>query len=108
MKFERIKFERSGGFAGIRLAADIEAGDLSEDQRKEISELLDEADFEELPEKLAEEMPVPDEFVYSVTVESGNKEYKVLAGESVLPSDTQPLLEILERIAKRQMRRKKE
>lgn len=108
MKFERIKFERSGGFAGIRLAADIEAGDLSEDQRKEISELLDEVDFEELPEKLAEEMPVPDEFVYSVTVESGNKEYKVLAGESALPTDMQPLLEILERVAKRQMRRKKE
>jgi hypothetical protein len=108
MKFERIKFERSGGFAGIRLAADIEAGDLSEDQRKEISELLDEADFEELPEKLAEEMLVSDEFVYTVTVETGKKEYKVLAGESALPTDIQPLLEILERIAKRQMRRKKE
>lgn len=108
MKFERIKFERSGGFAGIRLAAEIEADELSEDQRKEIFELLDEADFEELPKKLAEEMPIPDEFVYNVIVETGKKEYKVLAGESALPADMRPLLEILERIAKRQMRRKKE
>jgi hypothetical protein len=108
MKFERIQFERSGGFAGIRLTADIEADDLYEDQRKEIFELLDEADFEELPKKLAETMPVPDEFVYNVIVETGKKEYKVMAGESALPADMQPLLEILERIAKRQMRRKKE
>lgn len=108
MKFDRIKFERSGGFAGIRLTADIEAEDLPEDQKNEIFDLLDEIDFEELPGKLAGKMAIPDEFVYSITVESGKKEYRVLAGESALPVDTQPLLEILERIAKRQMRRKKE
>lgn len=107
MKFERIKFERTGGFAGIRLTAEIEADNMPEDQRNEISELLDEADFEELPEKLAGKMPVPDEFVYAITVEVEQKEYRVLAGESALPTDVQPVLEILERIAKRQMRDRK-
>ncbi|HSO12482.1 MAG TPA: protealysin inhibitor emfourin [Anaerolineales bacterium] len=107
MKIEKIKFERSGGFAGIRLAAEIEVNELPEDQKKEILELLDELDFEELPAKLGSKMPVPDEFVYSIVVESDEREYKVLAGESALPSEMQPLIEILESITKRQMRKNK-
>ncbi len=106
MYVERIKFERTGGFAGIRLAAEIEMADLSEDQKKEIVELLDELDFEELPKKLAGRMPVPDEFVYSITVESDQHEYKVMAGESALPNDMRPLIEILEGITKRKMHKK--
>ena len=106
MYIDKINFERTGGFAGIRLKAEVEMNDLPEDQKREIIELLDEADFEELPEKLSGKMPMPDEFVYSITVRSREKEYKVLAGESSLPNDLQPLTEILERIAKRQMRTK--
>lgn len=106
MKIERIKFERTGGFAGIRLAAEIDMKDLPEDRKREIIELLDDMDFDELPKKLAGRMPVPDEFVYSIIVESEEREYKVLAGESALPGGIQPLIEILEGIAKRQMRKK--
>lgn len=106
MHVERIKFERTGGYAGIRLAADIEVNELPEDQKREILDLLDELDFDELPEKFSGKMPIPDEFVYSITVEADNREYKALAGESALPVDTRPLIEILERTAKRQMRKK--
>lgn len=105
MKFEKIRFERSGGFAGIRLTAEIEADALPEDQKKEIAELLDDMDFEELPANLGNRTPLPDEFVYSIIVESGSQKYEVLASESALPEDAQPLIEILERIAKRQMRK---
>lgn len=105
MNFEKIRFERSGGFAGTRLTAEIEADDLSEDQKKEIADLLDDMDFEELPAKPGNSMPLPDEFVYSIVVESGNQKYEVMAGESALPADAQPLIEILERIAKREMRK---
>lgn len=107
MKIDKIKFERTGGFAGIRLAADIEMDDLPEDQRKEILELLDELDFEELPKKLTREAPVADGFVYSISVVSGKREQKIVAGESALPADMQPLVEILESITKRQMRKKR-
>ena len=106
MKIQKIKYERTGGFAGIRLAADIKVNDLPEDQKKEILELLDDLDFEGLPAKLAGKLAVPDEFVYSIIVEAEKREYKVIAGESALPGDMQPLLEILERIAKRQMRKR--
>jgi hypothetical protein len=106
MNIKRIKFERTGGFAGIRLAADIEVNELPEDEKHKILELLDEVDFDELPEKLSKKMPIPDEFVYSITVVSDTKEYNVLAGESSMPDDMQPLLEILGGITKKQMRKK--
>jgi len=106
MEIEQIKFERTGGFAGIRLAANIDVNELPDDEKKEIVDLLDEMDFEDLPEKLAGKMPIPDEFVYSIVVESQKREYKVLAGESALPQDMHPLIEKLEGIAKRQMRKK--
>lgn len=106
MNIEKIKFERTGGFAGIRLAAEIEMDELPEDQKRELLDLLDEADFDELSEKLSGETPIPDGFVYSITVESKEKEYKVLAGESSLPNNMLPLIEKLEVLTKRQMRKK--
>ena len=51
MYIEKIKFERTGGFAGIRLTAEIDMDNLPEDQKREIIDLLDEADFDELSEK---------------------------------------------------------
>ena len=108
MYIEKIKFERTGGFAGIRLTAEIDMDNLPEDQKREIIDLLDEADFDELSEKHTDKLPIPDEFVYSIMVHSREKEYQVLAGESALPNDLQPLIEILESIAKKQMRKKRD
>ncbi|HSM70014.1 MAG TPA: protealysin inhibitor emfourin [Anaerolineales bacterium] len=116
MHIEKIKFERTGGFAGIRIAAEIEMDDLPDDQKNEILELLDQADFEELAEKSAEYMPMsmPDGFVYDITVIAceeeevdDEEEYRLVTGESSLPDDLLPLIEILERIAKKQMRNRK-
>jgi hypothetical protein len=106
MYIEKIKFERTGGFAGIRLAADMELDKLPEDQKHEILDLLDKMDFEDLPEKLAGKKPVPDEFTYSIVVVSSKSEYKVLAGASAMPHEMTPLIEILEQFAKRQARKK--
>ena len=105
MDIERIKFERTGGFAGIRLAADFDLNDLPEDQKEEVLKLLDDLDLDELPEKYANTMLIPDEFVYSITIESEAHEYKVMAGESAVTGDMQSLIEILERMAKRQARK---
>ena len=112
MHIEKIKFERTGGFTGIRLAAEIEMNDLTDDQKHEILELLDKADFEELAKKSAENMPMsmPDGFVYDITViayeeedDYNEEEYRLFTGESSLPDDLLPLIEVLERIAKKQM-----
>lgn len=107
MKIEKIKFERTGGFAGIRLAAEIEMDELPEEQRHEILELLDEMDFEELSDKLTGAVSFPDGFAYAISVESEKREYRIVTDESALPADMQPLVEILESITKRRMRKNK-
>jgi len=107
MYVKKIHYERTGGFAGIRLAAEIDVNELPEDQKHEILELLDKMDFDELPEKLVKKMPIPDEFVYSITVEADDKKYNVTGGESSLPQEMVPLLEILGRITKQKMRERK-
>jgi hypothetical protein len=107
MKIEKIKFERTGGFAGIRLAAEIEMDELPEEQRREILGMLDEMDFEEFSDKPASEVSFPDGFVYAISVESEKREYCIVTDESALPADMQPLVEILESITKRRMRKNK-
>lgn len=107
MSIERIKFERTGGFAGIRFAADIDMNDLPEDEKNKITEILEDVNFKELPQKVSGKMPIPDEFVYSITVETEEKEYSILSGESALPDQMQPLLDMLMQTAKKQMRNKK-
>jgi len=101
-----IQFERTGGFAGIRLAAEFEMDNLPDEQKREIIELIDELDFDELSGKLSNKMSMPDGFVYSITVRSDVKDYQVMTGESSLPGDMQPLIERLESMAKRKMRNK--
>ena len=68
MNVERIKFERTGGFAGMTVARDLKMDDLSEEQAHRLSELLDDLDFEQLPEQLTGSDSMPDEFTYTITV----------------------------------------
>ena len=107
MNIKRIKFERTGGFAGIRFAADFELDDLPKDQANQILELLDEMDFDELPEHIQGNQQVADGFNYSITVVTEKREHTVITSETAAPKKMEPLLEILTKIAKQQARNKK-
>jgi hypothetical protein len=101
MNIERIKYERTGGFAGIRLAANIEMDKLPDDQKRSLLELLDDLDFEELPENLSGTTNMADGFVYSITIESKKRRHTVVTGESAMPEKMQSLIEMLDRMAKK-------
>jgi hypothetical protein len=105
MEVQKIKFERTGGFAGMRIAADIEPLDLPEDQARTLLELLDDLDFNELPARIASN-PAADQFTYSITVETAKWEHTVVTGDTSAPEKLHELLDILNRLARRQMRRK--
>ena len=107
MKAERIKFERTGGFAGIRFAADFALDDLPEEQAHQIHELLDDMDFDELPEKLQGSQQAADGFQYSITVITEKREQTVTTSDTSAPPKMEPLLELLTQIAKQQARNKK-
>lgn len=102
MHVERIKFERTGGFAGMRIARDLKLDELSEEQASTIIELLDDLDFNELPEQLMSESeaPMPDQFTYVITVETSRGEHTVITGDASAPEKMQELLQLLNRLAR--------
>ena len=106
MHVERIKFERTGGFAGMRIAADIEPDKLSEEQTQALLDVLDALDFAELPEHLMSDSPIPDEFTYTITVEADDWKHTVVTGDSSAPEKMQELLQMLDRIARKRLRKR--
>ena len=107
MHVERIKFERTGGFAGMRLAADIEPNQLSDEQNQALVDVLDALDFPGLPEHLMSDSPIPDEFTYTITVEAEDWKHTVVTGDSSAPEKMQELLHMLDRIARKRLRRRR-
>lgn len=102
MHVERIKFERTGGFAGMRIARDLTMEDLSEEQAGRLSELLDDLDFDELPEQLTGGDSMADQFTYVITVETKRGEHTVVTGDASAPEKMQELLQLLNRLARTQ------
>ncbi len=105
MEVQRIKYERTGGFTGMRVAADIEPGNLPEEQARTLLDLLDDMDFNELPERLLGESSASDQFTYTITVETSKWEHTVVRGDSSAPEKMQELLELLNQLARKHMRK---
>ena len=101
MQVERIKFERTGGFAGMTIAQDLKLNDLSEEQAHKLSELLDDLEFENLPEHMTGSESMPDEFTYTITVETRRGEHTVVTGDASAPEKMQELLQFLNRLARK-------
>ena len=106
MDIKRIKFERTGGFAGIRLAADFELEDLPGDQAEQLQELLDDMDFLELPEHLVSERTIPDSFTYYIEVKYEESQHTVTTTDGAAPQKMEPLLDLLNRIARQRAQRR--
>jgi hypothetical protein len=99
MHVERIKYERTGGFAGMRIARDLKLKELSDEYANQISELLEDLDFGGLPEQIMEES-MPDQFTYVITVETDDWEHTVMTGDASAPEKMQELLRLLDRLAR--------
>ena len=104
MDVERIKYERTGGFAGIRIVADVELRDLPEDQASALRGLLNNLDFAKLPERLVSRQPMPDGFTYVITAEGKGWGHTVTADDSATDEKFGELLQLLTTIARSKMR----
>ncbi len=105
MEVERIKFERTGGIAGMRFAADFKPEDLPDEQARTLTDLLDDLDFDELPEQMTNEPSASDQFTYTITVETKKGEHTVVMGDASADEKMQSLFDLLTQIARRQMRK---
>lgn len=100
MEVKRIKFERSGGFAGMTIATDLKMDDLADEQAQTLLDLLDDLDFRELPERMTGTESMPDQFTYVITVETNKWEHTVVTGDVSAPEQMQELLQLLNRLAR--------
>ena len=93
----RIRFERTGGFAGRKLQESIDSSSLPEPQVRLLLELLAQAHSFDLPFKLESATPGADRFNYKVTVETESGTHTVEANDAAVPVELRPLLAWLTR-----------
>ena len=86
---------------GRKVSTTIDLDDLPDEQAELLGELLDEADFFELPPDLTKPA-MPDAFTYNITVSSEERQHSVRVSDTTAPDDLRPLLEELSRQARMQ------
>ncbi len=90
-----IQFERRGGFAGIRKDTKLNTESIPSKAAQELLELIDKADFFNLPQKF----PVPkkgaDYFQYRLAIEEEGKKHTVEVSDPSVPATLRPLLQFL-------------
>jgi Emfourin len=90
----RITFQRTGGFMGRKVNAELELENLPEDQAIILEKLLAESDFFSLPDNLITHQ-VPDGFTYTITA-SKEEIYKTVNVNDATTSDSlRPLINVL-------------
>ena len=98
----KIHFERSGGFTGIPVVAEIESQALAAEEAQHLQELVRTADFFDLPaQPPASPAPGADQFQYKITVEDAGQCHTVETTDSAATSDLRPLLNHLTLLARR-------
>jgi len=108
----RIHFERSGGFANIRLTAEADTDarelifgaarvkrSLSADETRNLEEMVKAADFFNLPAATTRPTQGADRFQYLVTVEVDSKRHTVQTSEAVPSAALRLLLDSLTKLA---------
>lgn len=95
----RIEFQRSGGFAGLRLSAAVDTDRLPADEANELARIVDAAGFFGLPATLKSTQGA-DQFTYRLTIEAGDRRHTVEVSESAVPDSLRPLIQRLATIAR--------
>lgn len=99
----KIQFERSGGFAGIKIRFSLEEKDLSPEERERLLEMLQQAGVFNQP-KLRTSPSGVDRFTYRLTVANGGKVHTIEVDESNMPQEMRPLVEYLNLMVRRALR----
>jgi len=91
----RVSFERSGGFADITMKRAVDEKDLAPDEVQKLHQLVEEADFFNLPGKITSRSPEPDRFQYELSLEKSGRRYTVSVSEEAMPEKLRPLVKWL-------------
>jgi hypothetical protein len=97
----RIEFERSGGFAGLRLSGRVDTSELPAEQACPLEELVAAAQFWDLPGEIQGDRREADRFEYVVTVVAEDRRHTVQVGESAMSEEMRALIDAVTRLARR-------
>jgi hypothetical protein len=95
----KIQFERTGGFAGLRLGCEVDITTLPTHEAQAIQDEVESANFFELPAHLPSRSGA-DRFTYRIEVESAGKKHTVEFGEEAMPEILRPLVQRLNILAR--------
>jgi hypothetical protein len=95
-----IHFERTGGFAGMRMTATVDTESLSPEEAHDLHEMVDAAGFFDLPAEITTPTPGTDRFHYKLTVEAEGRQHTVDVAEAAVPEALWPLLQQLVALAR--------
>jgi hypothetical protein len=96
-----IAFERSGGFTGISVHTDVDTAELSEAEAAEYRSMLTDLDLSALERPALERAGQPDRYQYDLSVQQGDRVYRMTYGETELPDELRPLVDKLTKRATR-------
>jgi hypothetical protein len=89
----RIAFLRTGGFAGLRLALELDTESMDARDASEITELVQAAGFYKLPARLPSTAQARDRFQYRLRVSTSTRhEHEVVVDEDSIPGELMPLV----------------
>lgn len=91
----RLDLVRSGGFAGLERAASVKMEDLPEQQRQELSKLVERIDLADLERRSPLRGPGADRFQYDLTVAGERGERRITADAGEGPPELRTLFERL-------------
>jgi hypothetical protein len=87
-----IHLVRTGGFGGMRREVRIETGSLSREERDPLERLVRESGFFTLPGKFPGPGKGADYFIFSVTVDDGERRHTVEVAQPAVPESLRPLI----------------
>lgn len=96
----QVQFQRSGGFAGLLLSANINTDTLPPDEAQQLINEMNSAHFFDLPTQISGKPGAADTFQYVITVQQGGATHTVQADDSALPDNVVPFVRHLEMLAK--------
>ncbi len=91
----RISFERTGGFAGLKVQRVVDSKDLRPEEAERLAVLLRKSHFFDLPDRLEAASQGADRFHYRLTVENDEGTRTLEASEASLPEEMRPLIQWL-------------
>ena len=98
----KIRFERSGGFAGMMTKVDIDGDSLPDAERQALATLVSDAGFFAHPSKVVDSSVTgADRFNYRITIESDGRTHTVETTDGSAPASLVPLLDWLNGAARR-------